>query len=335
MAGGEQPKQDFWADYSQQNQTGQEAGQDFATLGQGENPPQTKSGREKIITGLVLVICVAAVFLIYYQTKASFNGPLSAVFKISEDAANKNPAPEVKETLATILALKQKDTDNDGLSDYDEIYIYKTSPYLEDTDGDGFSDKKEIDGGHDPNCPGSDDCFSGGGTNVNGGQTAAGLPANQQEIIAQQQALSNQLLSGQASAEAIRVALIQGGIPQETLSQISDEEIMAFYHETMSGGAATAGGQANGLNNTSISQSDMAPLNGSNATNTSANSNINLSDLNVKSIDDLRNLSGAQIRQLMVQQGASADQLSQISNDQLKQIFLEKLNSQYSNYNQQ
>ncbi|MFA4871825.1 MAG: hypothetical protein WC610_02085 [Patescibacteria group bacterium] len=320
MEGGEKPQKDFWDEYSQQNQTGEEASNDFIMLDKNENSPQTKSGREKIITGLVLIICVAAIFLIYYQTKASLNGPLSAVFKISQDAANQKPAPEAKETLATILALKQKDTDNDGLSDYDELYIYKTSPYLEDTDGDGFPDKKEIDGGHDPNCPGSDDCFGGGGTNVNGGLAATGLPANQQEIITQQQALSNQLLSGQASAEAIRAALLQGGIPQETLSQISDEEIVALYHETMSGGATA--------------QTAQVPA-GSAATSTVVSGNSNQTSLQFQSIDELKKLSGAQIRALLLQEGAPADQLSQISDDQLKQIFLEKLNSQLSNTNTQ
>lgn len=334
MEGDEKPTNNFWDDYSQPDQAGQNAGNDFIMLDENENPSQTKSGREKIITGLVLIICVAAIFLIYYQTKASINGPLSAVFKISQEAVNKNPAPEAKETLATILALKQKDTDSDGLSDYDEIYIYKTSPYLEDTDGDGFSDKKEIDGGHDPNCPGSDDCFGGGEANINGGQAVTGLPANQQEIIARQQALSNQLLSGQASAEAIRAALLQGGMPQETLSQISDEEIVALYHETMSGGEATAGGQASNLTNTAINQNNINSAS-TTSNNAAANNNTNLSGLNAQSIDDLRNLSGAQIRQLMIQQGAPADQLSQISDDQLKTIFLEKLNSQYSNYNKQ
>ena len=38
--------------------------------------------------------------------------------------------------------LKNKDTDKDGLSDYDELNFYKTSPYLEDSDSDGFSDKE-------------------------------------------------------------------------------------------------------------------------------------------------------------------------------------------------
>ena len=42
------------------------------------------------------------------------------------------------------------DSDDDGLSDYDEINMYFTDPKNEDTDGDGFSDKNEIDKGYNP-----------------------------------------------------------------------------------------------------------------------------------------------------------------------------------------
>jgi len=57
--------------------------------------------------------------------------------------------------------LQTKDTDGDGLSDYDEINLYKTSAYLKDTDSDGYDDKKEITSNHDPNCPVDGGCASG------------------------------------------------------------------------------------------------------------------------------------------------------------------------------
>lgn len=40
--------------------------------------------------------------------------------------------------------LETIDSDGDGLSDYDEIYIYGTNPYIIDTDGDGLSDYDEV-----------------------------------------------------------------------------------------------------------------------------------------------------------------------------------------------
>jgi hypothetical protein len=46
--------------------------------------------------------------------------------------------------------LKQIDTDNDGLSDYEEIYVYGTDPENADTDGDGYLDGAEVLQGYNP-----------------------------------------------------------------------------------------------------------------------------------------------------------------------------------------
>lgn len=40
--------------------------------------------------------------------------------------------------------LRLMDTDNDGLSNFEEINTYRTDPYLSDTDADGLSDLSEI-----------------------------------------------------------------------------------------------------------------------------------------------------------------------------------------------
>lgn len=45
---------------------------------------------------------------------------------------------------------KNKDTDKDGLTDYEEINIYRTDPLKADTDGDGYSDFVEVSTGHNP-----------------------------------------------------------------------------------------------------------------------------------------------------------------------------------------
>ncbi len=46
------------------------------------------------------------------------------------------------------------DTDNDGLSDREEVEIYKTDPLKPDTDGDGYLDGQEVKGGYNPLGPG-------------------------------------------------------------------------------------------------------------------------------------------------------------------------------------
>jgi hypothetical protein len=43
------------------------------------------------------------------------------------------------------------DSDYDGLTDYDEVYVYSTDPTLSDTDYDGDNDSFEVDNGTDPN----------------------------------------------------------------------------------------------------------------------------------------------------------------------------------------
>jgi len=43
-----------------------------------------------------------------------------------------------------------KDTDGDGLSDFEEVNIYHTDPLKADTDGDGYSDGAEVKGGYNP-----------------------------------------------------------------------------------------------------------------------------------------------------------------------------------------
>ena len=60
------------------------------------------------------------------------------------------PPPEPEEfTLEYLMSLSdeelmERDSDGDGLSDYDEIYIYGTDPLNPDTDGDGLTDYEEI-----------------------------------------------------------------------------------------------------------------------------------------------------------------------------------------------
>ena len=46
-----------------------------------------------------------------------------------------------------------KDSDNDGISDVDEVNLYKTDPSSPDTDGDGFADGIEIVRGYNPIDP--------------------------------------------------------------------------------------------------------------------------------------------------------------------------------------
>ena len=43
-----------------------------------------------------------------------------------------------------------RDSDGDGISDYDEVFVYDADPWLPDSDGDGLTDAEEIAAGTDP-----------------------------------------------------------------------------------------------------------------------------------------------------------------------------------------
>ncbi len=63
---------------------------------------------------------------------------------------------ELKERVETFEKIRQSrstsiDSDNDGVSDTDEIKVFKTDPNNPDSDNDGFIDGAEIIGGFDPN----------------------------------------------------------------------------------------------------------------------------------------------------------------------------------------
>lgn len=109
--------------------------------------PKNLSKEQKIGFVLLLVFGIVAVALGLLQMRNTIYSPF--VFHLSKDYT-----PPVSEEEK----LKSLDTDRDGLSDYDELYVYNTSPYLADTDSDGVLDKMEIDKGTDPLCPEGQSC---------------------------------------------------------------------------------------------------------------------------------------------------------------------------------
>src|SRR5699024_7507015 len=69
--------------------------------------------------------------------------------KDGDEDFDKDGLSNLKETdIGTNPALV--DSDGDNLTDYEEIYKYKTDPLLIDSDSDGASDKMELDLGYNP-----------------------------------------------------------------------------------------------------------------------------------------------------------------------------------------
>lgn len=160
----------------------------------------------------------------------------------------KGPEDTSLETSNLILD-ENLDTDGDGLSDYEETFVYDTSPYLEDTDSDGFSDYEELElrlGNKNPNCAVGgnclmsdnfflevdnntvDDILSSEESNLNAdGMGDITLPEGVSE------ADLKEVLAGSITADDLRQLLLSSGADKEVLDQISDEDLLLSYQEIL------------------------------------------------------------------------------------------------------
>ena len=92
--------------------------------------------------------------------------PTTAGAKISAIHIASNDADENPFDIA-LTGQALLDTDGDGVTDYDELYVYGTNPYLADTDGDGMPDGWEIAHGLNPRVnDANDDADLDGLTNL-------------------------------------------------------------------------------------------------------------------------------------------------------------------------
>jgi len=215
-----------------------------------ENNPQKKSKSER--AALVILPIFGVLVLIIGLTR--FRGAIIKPF----NAPYVPFQTEEEKAMQAMADLRGKDTDKDGLSDYDELYVYHTSPYLADSDSDSYNDKQEIDSGNDPNCPKGRDCSqpseSGGisTSDINAllGSTASSSPAGADS--------SGTVNLAPSSIAEVRAQLQNAGVPADVLSKISDTDLFQMYEETLAEMAASADVNANTDSDTS--QSDLEAL---------------------------------------------------------------------------
>ena len=110
--------------------------------------PGSLSNEQKIGFSLLLVFALLSVGLGTLHIRNTMYAPL---------ALNNAPPINLKDQVNTVDALRYRDTDYDGLTDFDELYVYDTSPYLYDTFSYGLSDKEVVARGL-PLCPKGQDC---------------------------------------------------------------------------------------------------------------------------------------------------------------------------------
>jgi hypothetical protein len=133
------------------------------------------------------------------------------------------------------LDLKLVDTDGDTISDWDELFIHGTSPYLEDTDGDGLSDYEEIFiYKTDPLCPQGQSCSSSVNTDQSTSQVignSGGLNNNTSLNQTLNSDVLNQIYN--ISPAELRQQLIDAGFDKSEIDLISDEELLNIYQQSL------------------------------------------------------------------------------------------------------
>ena len=192
-----------------------------------------KTAVQKWAFGFLLIFGVSGLVFGISQTRARILFP---------------PRPEKVVTAPALSEeelLRSKDTDKDGLSDFDELYLYRTSPYIADSDSDGVNDAEEIKRGTNPSCPEGKVCAfdgaptGGGGAAVISGETASGASiAGENNTIrnavgAGASTETNALVRTSLSAAEIRAVLSQAGVPDAQLKKFDDATIIKLYEETL------------------------------------------------------------------------------------------------------
>ena len=196
----------------------------------GLNPQNQKT------IGLV-VLTFLALATIFFGLK-TIPGRIIKPFNLQPSGRSGVGIDKEAQKQAALLALKNQDTDKDGLNDYDELTFYKTSPYLEDSDSDGFKDKEEIDSGYDPNCPQGQDCRLAIGalpsakesqqkelkeTLIKGVETPS--PSNQSTVLG--------LGLDNLTPAQIRQLLEENGFKKEDLAKLDDKVLLEVWKESV------------------------------------------------------------------------------------------------------
>ena len=210
-------------------------------------------------------------------------------------------------------ALRAKDSDEDGISDFDEVYVYKTSAYLADSDSDGINDLDEIKAGEDPNCPVGLNCFRlDEGVNAIANGTA--VPAVSTAVPAtatttQTSGTTEGVDLSKIKPETLRKILLDSGkVTQAELDQLDDATILGVFDEMIKTNPALAQELA-------AAQAPQPPKGGAEGGSV-AQTEIAL---------DGSVLTATQIRELLKQQGVSESEINQVDDATLMKMYEEAL----------
>lgn len=167
---------------------------------------------------IFLIFAFFILMIVGYRFYGNIINPLK--YDVPEWLQNQLSAEE--EAAKTIAELKETDTDQDGLNDYQEIYQYYTSIFLPDTDSDGFTDGEEVNLGEDPICPIGESC----------NLLRLITPNTKLSSIVQDINLDPNLTVQEAAVKEFRKFLLDNGFEQKDLDALSDEDLLAIFRIT-------------------------------------------------------------------------------------------------------
>lgn len=203
--------------------------------------------------GVFIVIGLATFVLGFIRINKAIYLP----FRRKEGVVYKTEEEREKERLER---MKVQDTDGDTLNDYDELYVFRTSPFLEDSDSDGLTDGAEVAQESDPNCPKDRVCRQvrvatdsptplpeaalpslGGTTQPSGATTPPTIDEERiLRVIAETFGDPNQLTPEKItegleamSSEELREFLKKLGLPEEAIARTDDATLRRLLRETL------------------------------------------------------------------------------------------------------
>lgn len=255
---------------------------------------QERAARNRITIVALLIVIVATGFGIWYVV-SEINKPFDE--QISQALANSNSVLNTNSQntndLSLLDPLRNEDVDEDGLSDYDELYVYKTSPYIADSDSDGISDRTEVESGTDPNCPAGENC--GRSTAITNADDAAA-----EDIFGELTPTTEETTDPENLTPAeLRSILRNSGVPQELLDNMSDDELMQAYQDVVGTESSSEGSEGT--------------------------SDGDLSDTGAITFETLENLSPDEIRSFLESSGIPREELDAIDDATLEAIYYESL----------
>lgn len=205
-------------------------------------PSSELTPQQRIALGVVVVIGLATLVFALLNIRRMIFSPferdpsLVGTFKTSSQVEEER-----------FQQLKTLDTDGDTLTDYDELYVFLTSPYLEDTDGDGDFDGVEIAANTDPKCPKGKDCATLTPSSAASGQTATVPGADEAPVPDTIQALIDvfgadiasltmekaEVRLRQLKSAELRQFMTRLGLPEDVITKADDSVLISLLLETL------------------------------------------------------------------------------------------------------